>query len=147
IYSFRSGLLSAWKGSAKRSFGNPRMSLQGRRITIMGLGRHGGGVAAARYCAQAGARVTITDLASDDSLSESIAQLNDLPIDRFVLGRHNSDDFRSADALLVNPAARPDNEFVSLARKNGAKITSEIELFLDACPAQVVGVTGTVGKS
>ncbi|HEY2761443.1 MAG TPA: Mur ligase family protein [Pirellulales bacterium] len=123
------------------------MELSGLNVTIMGLGRHGGGVATARHCAQAGARVTVTDLASANTLAESIAPLNDLPIQRFVIGRHDADDFRHADVVVVNPAVRPDDELVALARKNGAQITSEIELFLDACPAQVVGVTGTVGKS
>ena len=123
------------------------MPLDALNITIMGLGRHGGGVAAARHCAQAGARVTVTDLASADTLAESMAQLNDLLIDRFVLGRHYAEDFRRADVVVVNPAVRPGNELIEIARRTGARITSETELFLNACPAQVVGVTGTVGKS
>ena len=39
----------------------------------MGLGRHGGGVAAARYCAERGAIVTVADLADEHALAESIA--------------------------------------------------------------------------
>jgi UDP-N-acetylmuramoylalanine--D-glutamate ligase len=123
------------------------MNLGGRRATIMGLGRHGGGVAAARYCALGGAAVTVTDLADERALTQSLAELQNLLIARLTLGHHDPEDFRAAEIVVVNPAVRPENEFVEIARKCGATITSEIELFLDACPAQVVGVTGTVGKS
>jgi UDP-N-acetylmuramoylalanine--D-glutamate ligase len=122
-------------------------TLRGRLVTIMGLGRHGGGAAAARYCAEQGAAVTVTDLADERVLAESVAQLVDVPIARFTFGRHHQDDFRSAEVVVVNPAVRPENSFVAAARQSGAEITSETELFLNACPAVVVGVTGTVGKS
>ena len=86
-------------------------------------------------------------MASADTLAESIAQLNDLSIQRFVLGRHDAEDFRRADVVVVNPAIKPDNELVGIAQQGGAQITSETELFLNACRARVIGVTGTVGKS
>jgi UDP-N-acetylmuramoylalanine--D-glutamate ligase len=123
------------------------MDLQKQRVTIMGLGRHGGGVAVARYAASAGAIVTVTDTASAQVLSDSLTALADLPIARYCLGRHEECDFRSAEVLIVNPAVPPGNPWVALARANGAKITTELELFLRACPAQIVAVTGSNGKS
>jgi UDP-N-acetylmuramoylalanine--D-glutamate ligase len=123
------------------------MDFRGRKTTVMGLGRHGGGVAAARFCAQAGALVTVTDLAEETALSESMAILRDMPIAKFTLGRHLEEDFSNADIVVVNPAVKPANSWVELARQTGAQITSETELFLSACPAKVIGVTGTVGKS
>jgi UDP-N-acetylmuramoylalanine--D-glutamate ligase len=123
------------------------MNLRGRKITIMGLGRHGGGVAAARYCAQNGAVVTVTDLADRAVLAESLTALADEPIEKFTLGEHCEADITAADIVVVNPAVKPGNSLVELARQAGAAITSETELFLDACPAFVVGVSGTVGKS
>lgn len=121
--------------------------MHGKRVIVMGLGRHGGGVAAARWLAEQGCRVTVTDLESEDQLADSVAQLRDVPIERFVLGRHDEADFRKADLVVVNPAVRMRNQLVHLARERGAEITSEIELFLERCPAKVVGVTGTAGKS
>jgi UDP-N-acetylmuramoylalanine--D-glutamate ligase len=123
------------------------MDLRNRKVTIMGLGRHGGGVAAAKYCALQGAIVTVTDLANRTTLEDSLAPLRDVPIERLVLGEHRAADFKAADIVVVNPAVKPDDPHVERARRAGAKITSEIELFLDKCPAMVVGVTGTVGKS
>ncbi len=121
--------------------------LRGRRVTVMGLGRHGGGVAAARWLAGQGARVTVTDLADESTLAESLAELSDAPIAAYQLAGHREADFRRAEIVVVNPAVAPGNHYVGAAREAGAKVTSEIELFLNACPARVVGVTGSAGKS
>lgn len=119
---------------------------QGQRATIMGLGLFGGGVGAARYLAKQGARVTVTDLRSETELAAAIAQLEGLGIE-FVLGEHRTRDFTSTDLLVVNPAVRPNNRYVQNAYRAGVRISSEIALFLDACPARVVAITGTNGKS
>ena len=49
----------------------------GKRVTVMGLGRHGGGVGAARYLARQGAHVTISDRDPAWALAASIAQLRE----------------------------------------------------------------------
>ena len=113
----------------------------------MGLGHFGGGVAATRWTARQGAVVTLTDLADQRVLADSLAAVADVPIGRIHLGGHQEDDFRHAEVVVVNPAVRPGNPFLKIAAEAGARLTSEIELFLEACPAKVVGVTGTNGKS
>ncbi|HEY2828154.1 MAG TPA: UDP-N-acetylmuramoyl-L-alanine--D-glutamate ligase [Pirellulales bacterium] len=123
------------------------MDFRGRKVTIMGLGRHGGGVAAARYCALGRAMVTVTDTADETALVESVAALRHVPIAKFALGEHRDVDFSSAEIVVVNPAVKPNHWLVKLAQQSGAMLTSETELFLNACRATVIGVTGTVGKS
>ena len=124
-----------------------KTSYGGQRITVMGLGHFGGGTSAARWLARQDARVTVTDLADESTLAPSLAALNDVPIAGVHLGGHRDDDFRHADLVVVNPAVRPGNPLVQIARESGARITTEIELFLRACPAPIVGVTGSNGKS
>ena len=113
----------------------------------MGLGHFGGGVAAARWLARQGAVVTVTDLADEATLAESLAALRDEPIAQFHLGGHREADFREAELVVVNPAVRPENPWLKIARDAGARLSSEIELFLEACPAPTIGVTGSNGKS
>jgi len=113
----------------------------------MGLGHFGGGVAAARWLARRGARVTVTDRADERALADSLAALRDEPIARFHLGGHREADFRQTDLVVVNPAVRPGSPFLEIVREAGARLTSETELFLEACPACVIGVTGSNGKS
>ena len=101
----------------------------------MGLGHFGGGAPAARWLARQGARVTVTDLADEHVLADSVANLAGVPIAACHLGGHREEDFRRADCVVVNPAVRPGNPFVEIARKAGARITTEIEMFIRACPA------------
>jgi len=123
------------------------MDLTGKRATVMGLGRFGGGIAAARWLARQGALVTVTDLADEIALADSLLALKDSPIAAYHLGGHREDDFRNSDLLVVNPAVRPGNPLLELARRSGARLSSEIELFMEACPARQIGVTGSNGKS
>ena len=113
----------------------------------MGLGRFGGGVAAARWLARQGACVTVTDLADHETLADSLDALRDEPIAEFHLDGHREEDFRQAELIVVNPAVRPENRLLQLARESGAQLTSEIELFMRASPAPIIGVTGSNGKS
>jgi UDP-N-acetylmuramoylalanine--D-glutamate ligase len=113
----------------------------------MGLGHFGGGAAAARWLAGQGAVVTVTDLEDEKVLGPSLKSLAGAPIAAFHLGGHREDDFRQADLVVVNPAVRPGNSWLEIARENGVAMTTEIDLFLEACPAVSIGVTGSNGKS
>ena len=119
----------------------------GRTVLVMGLGRFGGGVDAVRFAAKAGARVVVTDQATREKLQDSIEQLSDLPDIEYHLGRHDAEDFAAAEVVIANPAVRPDNEFLQIARRNGRTVTSQIGLFFEACPAPIIGITGANGKS
>ncbi len=113
----------------------------------MGLGHFGGGVEAARWFARNGGQVTVTDLADEQTLAESLQALRGEPIAHFHLGGHRKEDFRDAGLVVVNPAVRPDNPFLRIARESGARLTSEIAMFLAICRAPIIGVTGSNGKS
>lgn len=121
--------------------------LTGKRVLVMGLGRFGGGVDAARYAAQAGANVVVTDKAREDQLQDSIRQLSDLSGIEYRLGRHDPEDFATADVVIANPAIPPDNEFLEIARRHGRTVTSQMGLFFQSCPAPIIGITGANGKS
>ena len=120
--------------------------LQNTRVTVAGLGRFGGGIAVAKWLAGQGARVLVTDQATDEALAESVKQLDGLPVE-FVLGRHREEDFESADLVVASPAMPPGSPYLRAARQRGVPITTEIRLFVERCACPIVGVTGTKGKS
>ena len=121
-------------------------SLRDKSITVIGLGRFGGGIAVSRWLAEQGANVLVTDEASEEALAQSKDQLRDLPIE-FHLGGHREEDFTDADLIVASPAVPPRSRYLELARKNRIPITTEIRLFIERCPAPITGVTGTKGKS
>ncbi len=123
----------------------------GRRVLVMGLGRFGGGVGVARYLADRGAAVTVTDLADANDLRDSVAALGDRSIE-LRLTEHRVEDFTSADIIVVNPAVDPrpgKNEYVEAARQAGVPFTTEMRLLVESLPADVktIAVTGSTGKS
>ena len=121
--------------------------LNGKRVTVAGLGHFGGGAAAARWLAAQGADVLVTDTATADSLSESVAALAGVPL-RYALGGHRIEDFAQADLIVASPAIPPTSEYLQAARAAGVPITTEIRLFVQRCRAKrIVGITGTKGKS
>jgi len=123
------------------------MVFRNSRITVMGLGHFGGGAAAARWLSAQGAIVTVTDLADEQVLASALESLAGTPIAAFHLGGHREADFQQADLVVVNPAVRPGNPWLAIARQNGVPLTTEIDLFLAACPSVAIGVTGSNGKS
>ena len=113
----------------------------------MGLGRFGGGVDCAEFAVRAGATVIVTDLASAAQLSDSIDKLEEFPDIEFHLGSHDPADFKQADIIIANPAVPGDNEFLELSRRDNKFVTSQINIFFELCPAQIIGITGANGKS
>jgi len=117
-----------------------------KNITVMGLGLFGGGVGVAQFLAKQGARVTVTDLRNATELSSSIKQLEGLPIS-YKLGGHSEEDFINGDMVVVNPAVPKNSKFIEIARNNRVQVDTEINIFFKLCPAPIIGITGSNGKS
>ena len=97
-------------------------NLAGQRATVMGLGRRGGGAGVARYLAEAGAIVTVTDAQPAERLGEALAGLAGLPI-RYVLGGHDESDFLpgGADLVIRNPGVPRRAPLLELARGTASR--------------------------
>lgn len=122
--------------------------LRGKRVTLLGLGSHGGGVGVARFLARRGAFVTVTDIKPADALTESVAALDGLPI-RFVLGGHDESDFTraGADMVIRNPGVPRTTAMLELARREGVPVEMEMSLLFRLAPCPLIGVSGTKGKT
>ncbi len=119
----------------------------GRRIVVLGLGLHGGGVAVTKWLVKNKAKVTVTDIKTKDQLASSLKQLKGLPI-TYVLGKHPVSLLENCDLVIQNPGVPEENVFLNQAKKRGIAIENEASLFLKLCPTKkIVAVTGTRGKS
>lgn len=125
------------------------MDLSGKRVLVFGLGVHGGGLGVARWLVKQGARVTVTDLKRAEELQPSLDALHGLPIE-YVLGEHREQDFADADLIVRNPAVPRESTWLKIAQAHNVPVEMEMGLFIDRLPrgaAQVIGVTGTKGKT
>jgi UDP-N-acetylmuramoylalanine--D-glutamate ligase len=120
--------------------------VKNKRVTVVGLGRFGGGIEVSRWLCEQGATVLVTDKEPADKLVDSLKRLDGLPIE-FRLGGHRTEDFCACDLIVTSPAVPLSNEFLQAGRDRGVPITTEIRLFVERCNAPVVGITATKGKS
>ncbi len=112
----------------------------------MGLGFHGGGIGAVRFFVKQGAKVTVTDLKPKSVLKDAVRALAKYR-PRYVLGQHRKEDFRNADFIFKSPDVPNSSPYLAYARKRDIPILDVGSMFLSSCPAPVIGVTGTKGKS
>jgi len=126
---------------------HPFHDYRDRSVLVMGLGAFGGGLGAVRFLVERGARVTVTDQRSAETLRDALGELQNLPDLTYRLGEHRIEDFQSADLVVVNPAVKRNHPCLEAAREAGIPLTSEMNLFWQWNRAPVVAVTGSNGKS
>jgi UDP-N-acetylmuramoylalanine--D-glutamate ligase len=121
-----------------------------QRVTVMGLGRFGGGLGVAQWLLAKGAHVHITDMLPKERLASSLQQLGTHERLTFRLGEHDENDFTSADLVIANPAVPTPwaNRFLRAACDAGVPVTTEIRLLVERLNRdRIIGVTGSAGKS
>ena len=121
--------------------------LKGKSVLVMGLGVFGGGVDSAKFAARFAKKVIVTDKADEKKLADSIKELQQFKNIEFHIGGHNIEDFTEADVIIVNPAVDEANPYIDAAKSKNKLITSQMEIFFQLCPAKIVAITGSNGKS
>lgn len=115
---------------------------------MLGLARSG--IPAAKFLAARGAVVCGYDNKSHDQLSIEACELEQLGIQLFT-GENAFSNLRGASMVVLSPGLKihhsPLKEVLENARKQGAEIIGEMELAARFCPASIIAVTGTKGKS
>jgi UDP-N-acetylmuramoylalanine--D-glutamate ligase len=119
-------------------------ALYGKHIIILGLARQG--KALARFAAEAGARVTVTDMRSAETLQLALADLNDLDIE-FILGEHPMTLLNDADMVAISGGVPANAPLVQAARERNIPITNDSQEFMKRTPTAVIGITGSAGKT
>jgi UDP-N-acetylmuramoylalanine--D-glutamate ligase len=120
------------------------LELAGKHVVILGLARQG--IALARFLAQAGAHVTVSDIRDEAALAEALAGLEGLPI-RYVLGEHPLSLLDEVDLLCLSAGVPVDIPIVVEAQRRDIPLSNDAQLFLERCPAPIIGITGSAGKT
>ncbi len=125
---------------------DPAAIFKGKKITVMGLGLLGRGLGDTLFLVRCGARVTVTDLKPADQLAPSLEKLKGLPI-TLHLGGHDEADFVNADMILRNADVPRSSKFLKMAAESGVPVEMDESLFCKNFQGEVVGITGTRGKT
>src|SRR5690606_9244447 len=104
------------------------------------------GTALGRWLPALGARVTLSDTRSAEALAASVAEFAGTPV-QFALGGHPLELLDDCDVLCVSGGVPPTLPIVQEAFQRGVAVTNDAQLFLERCPAPVLGITGSAGKT
>ena len=122
--------------------------MQGRKVAVLGVGVSNRPLI--RYIHRLGADITAFDMAdpSDEVLKRTLEDFHTEGIDiAWSLGKDYLQDLKGFDIVFRTPKVRFDIPELIAERERGAVITSEMEVFLELCPAKTFGVTGSDGKT
>jgi UDP-N-acetylmuramoylalanine--D-glutamate ligase len=102
------------------------------------------GESLARYFLGAGARVIVTDQAAPEQLLSRISNLRGAELH---VGGQFPELVQRADRFFVSPGVPPQNPVYRAAIARGLAVETMTTLFFDLCPAPIIGITGSSGKT
>ena len=118
-------------------------SFKDKKIAVLGLGVSNRPLV--RLLLEAGCAVTGCDRTPREKLEEEVLELERLGCTLSVGDGYL--DAVEADLLFRTPGMHPGHPAIEALRQRGAKVTSEMEVFFEVCPCDIIAVTGSDGKT
>ena len=118
-------------------------SLKGKKIAVLGLGVSNRPLV--RLLLEFGCDVTGCDRTPREKLDAEVLELETAGCKLHVGDGYL--DGVEADLLFRTPGMHPGNPAIEALRCRGAEVTSEMEVFFEVCPCQIIAVTGSDGKT
>ena len=118
-------------------------SIQGKTVTFCGIGRSH--MPLIRLFQEKGALVSARDKRSLEELGDNGKALQERGV-QLILGENYLEDLRE-DIIFRTPGMKYHLSQLEAARKRGAAVTSEMEVFFQLCPCKIYAVTGSDGKT
>lgn len=117
-----------------------------KKVLVVGLGVLGGGIGLTKFFTELGSQVIVTDKKNKFQLKTALDELKNLPI-KYYLEDHPREIFLHADVIFKGPFVPWNLPQILAAEKKGIPIEMELSFFAQYCPANIIGITGTRGKS
>ncbi|MBQ7364907.1 MAG: UDP-N-acetylmuramoyl-L-alanine--D-glutamate ligase [Clostridia bacterium] len=116
---------------------------EGKRVAVIGIGISNRPLI--EMLVQAGAAVTAYDKKTREALGDTYTELCARGV-KLSLGEGYLDSL-DAEIVFRTPGMRYDHPALMRAKEKGAEITSEMQVFFELCPATIIGITGSDGKT
>ncbi|MBR4990678.1 MAG: UDP-N-acetylmuramoyl-L-alanine--D-glutamate ligase [Oscillospiraceae bacterium] len=118
-------------------------SLKGKKIAVLGLGVSNRPLV--RLLLEFGCDVTGCDRTPREKLDAELLELETMGC-KLSVGDGYLDEME-ADLLFRTPGMHPGNPAIQALVAKGAQVTSEMEVFFEVAPCQLIAVTGSDGKT
>ena len=119
--------------------------LNNRKVAVIGLGVSN--LPLLDYLHDKKAKVTVFDQRTIDEIPKETMDKITAYSFEFSLGQFYLEKLKGFELIFRSPSCLPTVPELQEAEKNGAIVTSEIELVLKMTPSKVIGVTGSDGKT
>jgi UDP-N-acetylmuramoylalanine--D-glutamate ligase len=124
------------------------VELKNKKVTVMGIGLHGGSKNMIKWLLEEGAQVLATDIKKEVDLKATLKELEKFKNLKIVAGHHRPEDFKKADLIIKNPTVPWSNKYIQIALKNKIPIEMDSSIFMKEVKTdKIIGVTGTKGKT
>jgi UDP-N-acetylmuramoylalanine--D-glutamate ligase len=121
-------------------------SIELRKMRVLAIGLARTGVATALFCAKHNAIVTATDARLEDELGDAPTKLREAGV-KLELGGHEEKTYLAQDLIIPSPGVPADDPLLVKARSKGITVWSEIELAYRFLEGEMIGITGSNGKT
>lgn len=118
--------------------------ISNKKAAVLGIGISN--IPLIKYLVNLGVDITAFDKNNPENLKDAYLELEGLPV-KYSVGGDYLSKLKGFDVIFRTPGMRPDVPELLEEVKRGAELTSEMEVFLKLCPAQVFAVTGSDGKT
>lgn len=116
-----------------------------RKVAVIGLGVSN--LPLLDYLHEKKAFVTVFDNRNIDDISKDIVDKITEYAFEFSFGENYLEKLKGFDLIFRSPSCLPTVPELELEAERGAIVTTEIEMLIEMCPAKVIGVTGSDGKT
>lgn len=116
-----------------------------RKVAVIGLGVSN--MPLLDYLHEKKAKVTVFDQRTIDQIPKEVMDIITQNSFEFSLGENYLSKLQGFDLILRSPSCLPTIPELVAEAERGALVTTEIELLIKMCPAKIIGVTGSDGKT
>jgi UDP-N-acetylmuramoylalanine--D-glutamate ligase len=121
-------------------------SMKGKKIAFVGMGV--ANVPCAKWLAKRGAEVYACDKRNKEYIGTGDCEEMEALGVHFSLGDNYLDILPQMDIVFRSHGILPfQNPWIGECIERGQKVTTEMEVFFSLCPAKIIGVTGSNGKT
>lgn len=128
----------------ERDFTEFKDFIKYKKVAVVGIGVSNRPLI--KFLIKLGAKVTAFDKKNKEMLGNICNEMEQIGVD-LVLGENYLDKLIGYDVIFKTPSMRIDRPEFIKAKESGAYITSEMEEFIKYCPAKILGITGSDGKT
>ncbi len=120
------------------------MDFSNKKVLVIGIGLSG--ISACKLLHKLGAKVTISDSKELDKINFDLSEVKEMNIE-IISGKNPDDCILDFDLVVLSPSVPLALPFIQKAIENNIKVIPEIELAYIASKGNVIGITGTNGKT